>query len=79
MLGKKRGMFTFAVRQISCFPPLIYSKDFYFHLQQLASFELKNRIFNFYQCTRGNLTFLDILSNITFTFTEKSVIEQPLY
>ena len=79
MLRKKRGMSTFVAGQISCFPPMIYSKDFYFHLKQLASFELKIRIFNFHQCTRGNLTFLDILSNITFTFTEKSVIEQPLY
>ena len=40
-------------------------------------FELKIRIFNFYQCTRGNLTFLDILWNITFT--EKSVIEEQLF
>ena len=42
-----------------------YSKELFFHLKQLASFELRIRIFNFYQCTRGNLIFLDILWNIT--------------
>ena len=59
--------------------PHWYSKGLFFLLKQLASFELKIRIFNFYQCTRGNLTFLDVFCNITFTFTEKSMIEQQLF
>ena len=55
-----------------------YSMESYFHLRQLASFELKIWIFDFYQ-SRGNKTFLDVLWNITFTFTEKNVIEQPFF
>ena len=58
--------------------PHWYSMESYFHLRQLASFELKIWIFNFYQ-PRGNKTFLDVLWNITFIFTEKNVIEQPFF
>ena len=59
--------------------PHWYSKELFFPLRQLASFELKIRIFNFYQCTTSSLTFLDISGNITMKLAEKSVIKQQLY
>ena len=44
---KQRGMATFDAGQITCFPTLIFQKNSFFYLKQMASFELKIWIFNF--------------------------------